>query len=826
MKKIILSAALALATLNFAFGQFSSDNVVVYRYGDGSTVANGAKVPVFIDEYNPKTGQLVRTITVPRTSVGSNIGMEGLGLTGAGAYETEGFPALSRDGEVLSLIGRHPTQTNQFVIATVNSAGAINANTLVTDDIGAPRSAVVEGTSVYYNGYQNGVFYKILGTLTAGTRVSAGQAAPRVLSIAETVYNGVESVRIFAPIGGSSQPVLASASPLPTSSVTFATTPNFPSTARPFNVHQAIAFRAYGRTIVYLIDDGDATGSAPVIRKYRSNAGGTDWLSLGSITVPATTKNLAAKFDGTGVRLYFTTLGTPGTQNSRLYSVTDIFNDDNDDTKQLTETPVLIATAPANTSFRGVTMTPGYRKAPSTLTANVISLTQVRLNWLDNSTTESGFQIERSTDGTNYSLLTTTAQNVVTYIDNTITAGNTYYYRVRGVEGSTFTIYTNPASAELGAGMVTDMSLAAQQVYENRPAGTLVGTLTVQPTTTTGVTYTLVAGNGSADNAKFRIVGNALQNDVLLDYEAQQTYQIRIRATSATSFIFEKTFTVSILDVNEAPTINTIGNTGACAGTEERIIALTGITAGPEAGQTLTATITSDQLTMFQSLQVNLTGAGNGEIRYRLNANASGEANIALTLKDNGGTANGGVDSFVENFKLTVYAFPIVTITSDRGNSVDKGVAVRLTATGGTSYQWEANGSIVGATNTASITVRPTTNTTYKVTVANAGGCTSIAEFTLSVADNYEIVTAANLVSPNGDGINDYWIIKNIDMYPESIVKVFDKTGRIIFTKKGYQNDWDGRVSGSSLKEDSYYYIIDFGAGLPKKKGSLTMINN
>ncbi len=826
MKKTILLIIGALATISTAFAQFTSDNIVVYRFGDGSPLVNGGRVPVFIDEYNPSTGEKVRTIVVSRTANGSNYGLEGLGLTAGGAYETEGFPALSRDGEILSIIGRHPSIANNFVIATINGAGAINANTLIVDDIGAPRSAVAEGTAVYYNGYQNGVWYKTLGTTNAGVRVSAGQAAPRVLSIGETIFGTSDGLRLFAPIGGSSQAVLANAFPLPTTSVNFATTPNFPSTARPFNVHQAIAIKAYGRTIVYLIDDGNATSTAPVIRKYRTNAGGTDWLSLGSVNVPAYTKNLAAKFDAKGVKLYFTTLGTPGTQNSQLYLLNDDFNDDNDDTKQLTGTPTLIATAPANTSFRGVTLAPGYRKAPSALEANVISLTEVRLKWIDNSTTESGYEIERSTDGTNFSLLTTTAANAIQYIDNTITAGSTYYYRIRGIEGSTRTIYTNPAKAELGAGMITDLNFSSVTVYENQNPGTLVGTLSVLPANTANVVYTLVAGNGDADNAKFMIAGDKLQNSVKLDYEAQATYQVRVRATSASNFIYEETFTITINDVNEAPTMAAIGDKFICVGTDEHVISLTGITPGPETAQTLTAAISSNQAALFQSLQINLLTGGNAEIRYRLNANATGEPQITVTLKDNGGTANGGVDTYAETFKLKIYEYPTAAISSDKGANVDKGTTVRLTATGGSTYQWESNGSIIGVTNTASITVRPQANTVYKVTVQNEGACASVAEFTLNVNDNYNIVTAANLVSPNGDGVNDFWVIKNIDMYPESVVKVFDKTGRVIFSKKGYQNDWDGRVAGSSLKEDTYYYIIDFGAGLPKKKGALTMMNN
>jgi gliding motility-associated-like protein len=465
--------------------------------------------------------------------------------------------------------------------------------------------------------------------------------------------------------------------------------------------------------------------------------------------------------------------------------------------------------------------------APTNLVATVAGATTVNLTWVDNSTNEDGFQIERSLNGTNFTLLTTVAANATSYEDNSVIAATTYYYRVRAIAGTLNSVYTNRADVTAGAGIITDVNFNAVNLYENAVVNTSAGTLSVQsPDPNVTVTYSLVTGAGNTDNASFKVVGNQLQTNAVLNFEQQATYSVRVRATSQSNFTIEEAFTINLLDVNEKPTITAIGNQVVCAGTDERIITLTGITPGPETTQTLTASISSDQQALFQSLQVNLLAGGNGEIRYTLNTNAVGTPNITLTLKDNGGTANGGVDTHTESFALNVFEIPTATINSDKGTTVDKGVSVKLTATGGTVFQWESHSSIIGDVNAAEITVRPQANTTYRVTVSNAGGCSSTAEFTINVNDNFNIVTAANLVSPNGDGVNDFWIIKNIDMYPESTVRVFDKTGRVIFNRKGYQNDWDGRIAGSSLKADTYYYIIDFGSGLPKKKGAITMMSN
>lgn len=77
--------------------------------------------------------------------------------------------------------------------------------------------------------------------------------------------------------------------------------------------------------------------------------------------------------------------------------------------------------------------------------------------------------------------------------------------------------------------------------------------------------------------------------------------------------------------------------------------------------------------------------------------------------------------------------------------------------------------------------------------------------------------------TPNGDGINDTWVISNIENHPNSVVRVFNRWGTEVFTSRNYQNDWDGHYKGnsSSLPESSsYYYQIDLdGDGAIDKEG-------
>jgi gliding motility-associated-like protein len=84
-------------------------------------------------------------------------------------------------------------------------------------------------------------------------------------------------------------------------------------------------------------------------------------------------------------------------------------------------------------------------------------------------------------------------------------------------------------------------------------------------------------------------------------------------------------------------------------------------------------------------------------------------------------------------------------------------------------------------------------------------------------------IEANNILSPNGDGINDIWVVKNIAFYPNNTVSVYDKEGKVVFIRKGYTNDWDGTYRGSVLNEGTYYYTVDLGNGTTKK-GFITVV--
>ncbi len=105
----------------------------------------------------------------------------------------------------------------------------------------------------------------------------------------------------------------------------------------------------------------------------------------------------------------------------------------------------------------------------------------------------------------------------------------------------------------------TDIGLSPDSVKENEIAGTTVGTFSATDGDTPETfTYSFIEDTTYPDNALFTIVGSTLKTAVVFDYEEDDSKLIKVRVTDSTGLTFDKEFTISILDINEAPIIDPI----------------------------------------------------------------------------------------------------------------------------------------------------------------------------------------------------------------------------------------------------------------------------
>ncbi|MFW6009559.1 MAG: gliding motility-associated C-terminal domain-containing protein [archaeon] len=97
----------------------------------------------------------------------------------------------------------------------------------------------------------------------------------------------------------------------------------------------------------------------------------------------------------------------------------------------------------------------------------------------------------------------------------------------------------------------------------------------------------------------------------------------------------------------------------------------------------------------------------------------------------------------------------------------------------------------------------------YTAYINYGNGCKTKKDFILN-NKLFHCLNIPNAFSPNNDGINDKWIIKNLNLfYPECKVKIFNRWGELIYESVGYNEPWDGKYKDNKCPIDSYHYIIE-----------------
>ncbi|WP_276498210.1 gliding motility-associated C-terminal domain-containing protein [Pontibacter litorisediminis] len=110
----------------------------------------------------------------------------------------------------------------------------------------------------------------------------------------------------------------------------------------------------------------------------------------------------------------------------------------------------------------------------------------------------------------------------------------------------------------------------------------------------------------------------------------------------------------------------------------------------------------------------------------------------------------------------------------------------------------------------------------YTVTVKDSRGCTATTTFVIEGQGDIDI---PNGFTPNGDGINDTWVLKNLpSLFPGNRVTVYNRWGSEVFSSRGYSKPWDGTYKGKRLPDGTYYCIIELGDGSAPIKTSVTIM--
>lgn len=344
------------------------NDLVVVQVGDGSAALAGNATAAFLKEFS-LGGSLVQTINLPTAASGLN-----QPLTLQGSATSEGFLAMSRNGQYLTMAGYAATPgtaapasataaTINRVVGRISLDGTIDTTTALTDANNGSniRSAVsTDGIGLWMGGNAGsgqgasaGAHYTTFGSTTS-TRVDSTASNMRVVNI----YNGQLYVSSSTTSGGGLLGVSTVGVGLPTATSSSAITPlpGMPLTG----THSAYDFWFKDASTLYVADDSNAA-SLGGIQKWTFD--GATWILAYTLLNNGTTttgvRGLAGTLDGNGNAVLFVT--TSASSANSLITVTDTGSG---------STATTLATAPANTAFRGVEYVP----EPSSISLMLLGL--------------------------------------------------------------------------------------------------------------------------------------------------------------------------------------------------------------------------------------------------------------------------------------------------------------------------------------------------------------------------------------------------------------------------------------------------------------------
>ena len=197
--------------------------------------------------------------------------------------------------------------------------------------------------------------------------------------------------------------------------------------------------------------------------------------------------------------------------------------------------------------------------------------------------------------------------------------------------------------------------------------------------------------------------------------------------------------------------------------------------------------------------------------------NDTGVYSITLHVE----TSNGCYDSITKKYEV----FPLPNVFAGNDTAVSKGKEFFLKGSGAKHYYWQPSLSLSNAQMKDPV-CRVIENTLFVLTGTSAEQCEYKDSVMIRVKDDY-IITPMNIITPDNNGKNDYWYIQNIESYPHNEIYIYNAWGDMVYHKKQYLNQWDGKnMNGDILPDGTYYYVLRFENSSRIFKGAITLLRN
>ncbi len=342
-----------------------------------------------------------------------------------------------------------------------------------------------------------------------------------------------------------------------------------------------------------------------------------------------------------------------------------------------------------------------------------------------------------------------------------------------------------------------------------------------------GINLTVVGAGGNAYGGaydlppQFKIIADKSNpcagSKVNFKLESNQTipnakYQwfvenIPQNGAKSTDFAYELPKKDSNFDLRISVNIE-IPNTNTCQKYTTRLQSVVNVKATPEVGwisKPSGCLILPNLLKISTSLLADITWKKDnqpiiGATSTELDVNSSGKYQVSAVIN--------GCENNSEILEI-VGSTTVSTITADAGKDTTvlekELLQLHGKSVGGVKFDWTPKNNLQKS-ETLTPSLFPTETTTYKLNAEDKNGCKASDEVIVTVIPRLYI---PNAFTPNNDTFNDTWVIQNIEIYPETIIKVYNRWGNVVIELKDYKNDWKGdSQSGEKLMVGIYKYEI------------------
>jgi gliding motility-associated-like protein len=253
-----------------------------------------------------------------------------------------------------------------------------------------------------------------------------------------------------------------------------------------------------------------------------------------------------------------------------------------------------------------------------------------------------------------------------------------------------------------------------------------------------------------------------------------------------------------------------------------------------------------DSVCLGQSIRLNATGAAiyswtpseglnNPNIGNPLatpDATQAGSGNSSVITYQVTGYDSKKCFSDVSSVNITVFNYPVVSAGPNVTINVGKSFPINATASGNiVALNWTPSNTL-SCSSCLTPVAKPTKTTKYDLAVTNDGGCTTTDSITIQVVCTGANFFVPNSFSPNGDGVNDHFIVNGIGLNVIPSITIYNRWGQIVFQKSNFAPNtiadaWDGTFNGKPAPSDVYIYTLQIlcdNATLIPYHGNVTLI--